>query len=104
MIIMAIGYFVRRGYYDPSDLQVFNKGQVGGKYWFDAGVNWRALGSWLISAAVGLSFAYYPPVIEGPFNGAAGGIDLSLVTAIGTAAVLYLASLFIWPEPDYVWS
>jgi cytosine/uracil/thiamine/allantoin permease len=102
MIIMAIGYFVRRGYYDAGDLQVFNRGQIGGKYWFNSGVNWRALGSWLIAATVGLSFAYYPPVIEGPFNALAGGVDLSLVTAIGTAAVLYLLSLFIWPEPDYV--
>ena len=102
MVIMAIGYFVRRGYYDAGDLQVFNRGQIGGKYWFNSGVNWRALGSWLIAATVGLSFAYYPPVIEGPFNAVAGGVDLSLVTAIGTAAVLYLLSLFIWPEPDYV--
>lgn len=102
MIIMAIGYFVRRGYYDAKDLQVFNQGKVGGKYWFASGVNWRAMIAWIASATIGLTFAYYPPVIVGPFNALAGGIDLSLVSAIVSAAVLYLGSLFIWPEPDYV--
>lgn len=102
MVIMSIGYFVRRGYYDPADLQVFNQGKVGGKYWFTAGVNWRGMVAWLASAVIGLSFAYYPPVIEGPFNGVAGGIDLSLITAISSAAILYLLALVIWPEPDYV--
>jgi hypothetical protein len=102
MIIMAIGYFVRRGYYDAGDLQVFNRGQVGGRYWFNSGVNWRALGSWVIAAGVGLMFANYPPVIDGPWKNLANGIDLSLVSAITVAAVLYLLSLVIWPEPDYV--
>ncbi|MBC8093255.1 MAG: cytosine permease, partial [Pseudonocardia sp.] len=103
MIIMMIGYAVRRGHYLPRDLQVFNRGEVGGAYWFSGGVNWRGVVSWVVAAGVGLQFAYYPPVIVGPLSSAvAGGVDVSLPVAILTAAVLYLASLFVWPEPRYV--
>ena len=101
MIIMTIGYFVHRGDYDARQLQVFNRGETGGKYWFNAGINWRALVAWIAAAVVGLLFAFYPPVIVGPFADSAGGIDLSLIAAIVTAAVLYLAALLIFPEPSY---
>ena len=68
MIIMTIGFVVRRGWYDPSDLQVFNRGQTGGRYWFDAGMNWRGMVAWVPAAILGLLFANYPPLIEGPFR------------------------------------
>ena len=101
MIIMAIGYFVHRGHYDARELQVFNRGETGGKYWFAAGFNWRGLVAWIVAAVVGLLFANYPPVVIGPFANAAGGIDLSLIAAIVTAVVLYLAALLVFPEPTY---
>jgi hypothetical protein len=102
MVIMTIGFFVRRGSFDRRHLQVFNKGETGGRYWFTAGVNWRGMVAWVVAAVLGLLFAYYPPVIEGPFSGLAGGIDLSLVVAIVSAAVLYLGALTIFPEPKFV--
>jgi len=102
MIIMTIGYIVRRGEFDARHLQVFNRGETGGKYWFNSGVNWRAMVAWIGSAAIGLSFAYYPPIISGPFAQAAGGVDLSLITAVISAAVLYLGALVLFPEPRYV--
>lgn len=102
IVIMAIGYFVRRGHFDARNLQVFNKGEVGGVYWFDSGVNWRGMIAWLGAAAIGLLFANYPPVIVGPFINAGGGMDLSLVVAVISGAVLYLAALWIFPEPRYV--
>jgi hypothetical protein len=37
----------------------------------------------------------------GPFRDLAGGIDLSLLSGIVTAAVLYVAALWIFPEPEY---
>jgi purine-cytosine permease-like protein len=104
MVIMAIGYFVRRGKFSRSDLQVFNRGETGGRYWFTAGVNWRAMVAWIGGAGLGLSFAFYPPVIVGPFNAVAGGVDLSLVVAIVSAAVLYVGALLIFPEPKHVFS
>jgi len=101
MIIMAIGYFVHRGQYDARALQVFNKGETGGKYWYRAGVNWRGMVAWITAAVLGLLFAFYPPVIVGPFANVAGGVDLSLLVAIVTAAVLYIGALLIFPEPTY---
>lgn len=102
MVIMTIGYFVRRGSFDRRHLQVFNKGETGGRYWFNSGINWRGMVAWVASAVLGLMFAYFPPVIEGPFSGLAGGVDLSLIVAIGSAAVLYLGALIIFPEPKFV--
>jgi len=99
MIIMMIGFYVRRGWYSPEDVQVFNKGKTGGRYWFNAGFNWRALLAWIPSAILGLMFCYYPPLLVGPWSGAVGGIDISLPVAIVSAAVLYLLFLTISPEP-----
>jgi purine-cytosine permease-like protein len=102
MVIMAIGYFVRRGYYSPQDVQVFNQGRVGGIYWFSAGVNWRGMAAWLPAAVIGLLFANYPPLIEGPFRNSAGGVDISLPVTLGLAAAIYVLLLFLVPEPRYV--
>jgi cytosine/uracil/thiamine/allantoin permease len=99
MVIMVIGYWVRRGYYSPEDVQVFNQGRVGGRYWFDDGVNWRGMAAWIRAAVVGLLFANHPPLIEGPFRNAAGGVDISLPMSLGLAAVVYLALLFASPSP-----
>jgi purine-cytosine permease-like protein len=102
MIIMTIGYVVRRGYYSPEDVQVFNQGRTGGLYWFTAGVNWRGMAAWVPAAIAGLLFANYPPLIVGPFSASvAGGIDVSLPVSLGLAAVIYLALLFAFPEPRY---
>jgi purine-cytosine permease-like protein len=102
MIIMTIGYLVRRGHYREADLQVFNQGRTGGAYWFGNGVNWRGMAAWIPAAILGLLFANYPPLIEGPFRNVAGGIDISLPVSIGTAAVAYLALIYLFPEPRYV--
>ena len=101
IVIMTIGYFVRRGWFDPGELQVFNRGETGGRYWFTSGVNARGVIAWLVAAVLGLMFANYPPVIVGPFINAAAGIDLSLIVAIVSAAVLYLGALFLFPEPRH---
>jgi purine-cytosine permease-like protein len=102
MIIMTIGYVVRRGFYSPTDVQVFNQGRTGGLYWFTDGVNWRGMAAWIPAAVAGLLFANYPPLIEGPFrNAVAGGIDVSLPVSLGLAAVIYLGLLFAFPEPRY---
>jgi purine-cytosine permease-like protein len=102
MVIMAIGFIVRRGHFASRDLQVFNKGETGGAYWFNAGVNWRGMVAWIGAAVIGLLFANFPPVIVGPLSGLGGGMDLSLVTAVVAAAVLYLGALLVFPEPRSV--
>ncbi|MGW1088517.1 purine-cytosine permease family protein [Streptomyces sp. NPDC002596] len=102
IVIMAIGYFHRRGHYLADDLQVFTRGQTGGRYWFFRGVNWRAAGSWMAGSAVGVMFSAAPPILTGPWADAAGGIDLSLVSGAVAAAVVYTVVLRFCPEPSYV--
>jgi len=102
MIIMTIGYVVRRGHYSPQDVQVFNQGRVGGLYWFTAGVNWRGMAAWIPAAVIGLMFANYPPLIEGPFRNSAGGVDISLPVTLAIAAVVYIVLLVVVPEPRHV--
>lgn len=102
MVIMTIGYVVRRGHYSPQDVQVFNQGRVGGIYWFSAGVNWRGMAAWIPAAVIGLMFANYPPLIEGPFRNSAGGVDISLPVTLAIAAVVYIVLLVVVPEPRHV--
>ena len=56
IVAMIIGFVHRKGFYLTDDLQVFNRGQRGGRYWFSHGLNWRATGPWLLGAAVGMLF------------------------------------------------
>ncbi|SEB23957.1 MULTISPECIES: cytosine permease [unclassified Mycobacterium] len=99
MIVMTIGWVVRRGWYDSDSLQVFNRRQRGGRYWFNHGWNVRGLAAWLISAAVSVCFVNIPGQFVGPLGDLAGGIDLSIPLGLGIAAVLYPLLLIAFPEP-----
>ncbi|MEQ6901588.1 cytosine permease [Nocardioides sp. YIM 152588] len=99
MVVMIIGWVVRRGWYDTDALQVFNRRQRGGRYWFAHGWNWRGLGAWLVSAAMSICFVNLPGQFVGPLGNLADGIDLSIPVGLGLAAILYPALLWIFPEP-----
>ena len=99
MVVMMIGWFVRRGWYDSDALQVFNRRQRGGRYWFTHGWNWRGLGAWLVAAALSICFVNIPGQFVGPFGNLANGIDLSIPVGLGLAAVLYPVLLWAFPEP-----
>lgn len=107
VIVMTIGFLVRRGHYLPDDVQVFNRGQRGGAYWFTRGFNWRAMGAWMPSAVIALLFVNLPDQFEGPLRNTAedlgisklAGVDLSLLVAIVLPAVLYTLFLALFPEP-----
>ncbi|UFH49881.1 purine-cytosine permease family protein [Pseudomonas sp. KNUC1026] len=103
MVIMMLGLVTRRGFYDADDLQVFTRGLRGGRYWFHHGWNWRGLGAWIPSAALGLCFVNLPGQFVGPLGELAGGIDISLPLTLGLAALLYLALLNLFPEPAAVY-
>ena len=92
-----------RGFYCPDDLQVFTRGETGGRYWFSHGWNWRGLGAWIPSALVGLCFVNLPGQFVGPLGELAGGIDISLPVTLGLASVVYLALLGLFPEPAAVY-
>ncbi|GAA3664407.1 cytosine permease [Nonomuraea antimicrobica] len=103
MVIMMLGYVTRRGWYDPEALQVFNRRQRGGRYWFTHGWNWRGLSAWLISAALALMFVNLPGQFVGPLGDLAGGVDVSLPLGLAVAALLHLVLLAAFPEPREVY-
>jgi purine-cytosine permease-like protein len=110
VVIMTMGYLVRRGHYLMDAVQVFNRGQRGGPYWFSHGINWRGMVAWLPAAVIGLLFVNIPGQFEGPLRNVAenaglsrlAGVDISLLVAIVLAFVLYAAALLLFPEPRAV--
>lgn len=102
MVVLVLGFATRRGWYDPEALQVFNRRQRGGRYWFDRGWNWRGLGAWLVSASVGLCFVNVPGQLVGPLGDLLGGVDISLPLSLVLSALLYLSLLRLFPEPRAV--
>lgn len=99
MVIMMIGYLVRRGYYLPEAMQVFNRGQAGGAYWFSGGWNIPGMTAWVLSAGLALLTVNSPGQFVGWLGNLAGGVDLSLVAALILPAILYPLCLFLFPEP-----
>lgn len=102
MVVMMIGYFVRRGWYAPEAMQVFNRGQRGGLYWFRGGWNLQGLTAWLLSAALALLMVNMPGHFVGWLGRYAGDLDLSLLAALVLPALLYPAFLHLAPEPREV--
>jgi|tagenome__1003787_1003787.scaffolds.fasta_scaffold20988592_8 purine-cytosine permease-like protein len=98
LVINVVGHLALRGRYVPEDLQVFNVGMTGGTYWFTGGWNFYALAAWIPSVLLGLLFANTPPLVVGPWAGAAGGIDLSFLSASLVALVVYSAFVLLIPD------
>ncbi len=103
ILIMTIGFVHRRGFYHVDDLQVFNRGQRGGHYWFNHGLNWRALGVWMVAVVAAFFFtntAWY----TGPGTELTGGADVGFIVGGVLAAILYPLALKLWPEPRSVFA
>jgi purine-cytosine permease-like protein len=99
MMIMMIGYMIRRGHYLPDAMQVFNRGQRGGAYWFFHGWNLAGCFTWGISSLVALATVNIPGHFVGWLGRLAGGVDLSLVAAVVMPIALYPLFLSVFPEP-----
>jgi purine-cytosine permease-like protein len=97
IVINVIGFVNRRGWYDPADLQVFNKGERGGRYWFTNGLNWRALLAWLPASGLGLLFTNTTLYI-GPLNDMFDGVDVGCIVSGVLAGVVYLVLIAVFPE------
>ncbi len=102
MVVMILGYFVRRGFYLPEAMQVFNRGQQGGPYWFRGGWNVPGMAAWLVSAGLALLMVNMPGHFVGWLGHLAGSLDVSLLAALGMPALLYPALLHLYPEPRAV--
>lgn len=90
LVINLLGYVFSRGRYYAQDLQVFNLNPriAGGAYWFTHGWNTAAMTAWLIATVTGMLFVNTTLYI-GPWANAAGGIDLSFISAAVIGGVLY---------------
>ena len=100
VVVNLLGFLVaRRRVYDPHDLQAFNEGRRGGRYWFTRGWNLRAVGAWAAGSAFGL-LAVTTDLYTGPLANLAGGVDLSLAGSALVAAAVYLIALAVWPEGE----
>ncbi len=95
--IIVTGHFLRRGWYKPDDLQVFNRRERGGIYWFTGGLNIRACLAWAVASTVGLLFLD-SSLYVGPWSALANGIDLSWLSATFIGALVYLAATLLFPE------
>jgi purine-cytosine permease-like protein len=101
MVILIMGFVSRRGWYDPRDLQVFNAGMRGGRYWFSSGWNMRAFAAWIPAVVVGFLMAHTTEY-TGPWADWADGIDISIPVAMVIAAVIYAVALRVFPESPEV--
>jgi purine-cytosine permease-like protein len=101
IIINLVGYFTRRGFYDPDDLQVFNRGLKGGRYWFTLGWNMRAMAAWVPAIIVGILMAQSADY-TGPWAHVAGGVDISIASSMVIGGVIYAVLLKLYPESPAV--
>ncbi|UOQ61570.1 cytosine permease [Leucobacter rhizosphaerae] len=102
IVIMLIGYFIRRGWYDVDALQVFNRRQTGGRYWYTHGWSIAAVLAWAVGVVAALLFVNLPGQFVGPLGNSVGGVDISLLVGLFLTAALYWVLLRIIPEPDYL--
>ncbi|MFA7439153.1 cytosine permease [Castellaniella sp.] len=100
-VICIIGFINRKGFYFYRDLQVFNLREVGGRYWFDGGIEPRACLSWIIGVVVGVFFintGWYVSPGATYFDGA----DFAFAFSAGASAISYIVLLIVLPEPVYL--
>ena len=103
MVIMMIGYVVRRGFYIPDAMQIFNRGQTGGPYWFMGGWNVAGMSAWIVSSVIALLAVNIPDHFVGWLGNLAGGLDVSLLAALVLPTLLYPLCLKLFPEPRAIY-
>ncbi len=88
-VIVGIDFLKTGGRYDADDLQVFNRGTTGGRYWYSGGWHPGAVIAWAAGSIVGL-LTIQTQIFSGPLSGIALGVDVSLLLGALVAAVIYL--------------
>jgi purine-cytosine permease-like protein len=97
LAIVLVGHYKRRGYYNVHDLQVFNRRETGGVYWYTGGWNLRALIAFIVSSLFG-ALALQCNFYTGPLSNVADGVDLSWISALVIGGALYYVLLMFAPE------
>ena len=88
--IAVTGYLRHRGRFDREDLQVFNRRQTGGIYWFQRGWNVRASVAWILGSAAGICGISTVDFV-GPLAQGLALVDVSVPASMLVAACAYLA-------------
>ena len=96
-VITMIGYARTRGRFDQDSLQVFNRRETGGAYWFFHGWNVDAVLAWAIGSVVGV-LSNSTEVYVGPIAERLGGLDVSVLTSAATAGIVYLLLVTVRPH------
>ena len=96
-VITMIGYVRTRGRFDQDSLQVFNRRETGGAYWFVHGWNIDAVVAWVIGSVVGV-LSNSTETYVGPIAERLGGLDASVLTSAVTAGVIYLLLVTVRPH------
>ncbi len=91
--VTGIGYIRCRGRYHLDDLQVFNRRETGGRYWYRRGFNPGAVVAWLAGSVWGCLAIDASPIYKGPLSNLAGGVDTSFIGSFVLAAAVYLGYL-----------
>lgn len=87
--IIGIGYLRFHGKYLKDDLQVFNRRETGGRYWYTGGWNLPAVAAWIAGCVFGI-LTVQTALYTGPFSNIADGPDVSFVGSFVITGVLYL--------------
>lgn len=88
--VTTAGIFQIRGRYNLYDLQVFNRRETGGEYWFTSGFRPAAVIAWTAGALWGVLAIDATPIYVGPLAHIAGGVDTSFVGSYCIALVVYI--------------
>jgi nucleobase:cation symporter-1, NCS1 family len=83
--ILLVDYWLRRGQYAVMDLHTWGSGQ----YWFSNGVNWPALGIYLVGIVAALAFSNSTLWASPLAVDYLGGADLSLFVGFLLTGTLY---------------
>jgi purine-cytosine permease-like protein len=86
--ISLFGYYKNKGSFDKAALQIFNRRETGGKYWFTGGWNLKATFSWIIGSIIGILGISTVDYV-GPIAAALGDVDVSVPGAVISALLIY---------------
>jgi hypothetical protein len=87
--IAIAGYLRHRGEFNREDLQVFNRRQKGGAYWFRGGWNIKTTAAWLLGSAAGITGISTLDFV-GPLAERLAFVDVSVPASIVVATLAYL--------------
>lgn len=96
-VITMIGYARTRGRFDQGSLQVFNRRETGGAYWFFHGWNIDAVLAWIVGSVVGV-LSNSTETYVGPIAEQLGGLDVSVLTSALSAGAIYLLLVTVRPH------